>query len=580
MKRSVLRIVCCMSLFLLITLKVNAQEKVEKDSVLLETLVGNEDRKYSYYFLEGMVQKNKGNLDDAYALFTHCIEIDPAKAEAYYQIGALNMNMNQLPDALTSFQKAVQLDSLNYWYNESFFFALYNSPENEEEAIKQLELMTHRFPDKSALQFQLLDLYAQSQDYDKIIAGLNQLERKLGKSEQISMQKFKVYLLKNEEKKAFSEMGDLVSTYPNDLKYQVILADLYLNNGKKKQALTLLNKVLEQDPDFPMAIYALANYYNETDQKEKYISELEKILYNPKAEMDLKLNLMRQYIFKAQEDTVQIMGLFEKAIELNPADDQIPMLYTQYLMSQKKEKETKPVLEHILKLDPTNTPSRLMLLGMAIREDDYKKVIEICEGGILSSPGTIEFYFYLAIAYNQAEDYKKLLSTVSQALAVVDESTPKELISDFYALRGDGYHSLSQYDKLYEAYDKALEYNPTNSGVLNNYAYYLSIQRKDLSKAEAMSKKTVEAEPKNPTFLDTYAWILFELKRYTEAKVYIDAALENGGNESGVVIEHAGDIYFKLGEKEKALEYWIQAEELGAGSMITSKIKKKKYIAE
>src|SRR5699024_4763910 len=117
-------------------------------------------------------------------------------------------------------------------------------------------------------------------------------------------------------------------------------------------------------------------------------------------------------------------------------------------------------------------------------------------------------------------------------------------------------------------------------GVLNNYAYYLSIQRKDLSKAEAMSKKTVEAEPKNPTFLDTYAWILFELKRYTEAKVYIDAALENGGNESGVVIEHAGDIYFKLGEKEKALEYWIQAEELGAGSMITSKIKKKKYIAE
>lgn len=563
--------------------QIYAQESalpLEKDTLLQGVFQNNLERKYSYYFLEGVRQKNNGNKDGAFELFKYCINLDPSQPEAYYQIGSQLMEGYKLDKALPYLEKAVELDTLNYWYNESLFFTLYSMKGEQEKAIVQLEAMTQRFPNKTTLQFQLLELYGASSSHDKMLAVLESLEQKLGKNEQLSMQKFRVYLMKGEESKAYAEVKDLIKAYPNDPRYKVILADLYLSNKKAKEGYNLIKEVLAKNPDFPMAIYTLANYYLQTGNEEKYLTEVEKIILNPQADDNLKLNLVRQYITDSNTSYEKVVALFEKAMVASPEDTQLPMLYVQYLLTQNKDAETKPVLEKILSLDPTNTPSRLMLLNLAVKADDYKAVIDICEAGILSSPSTIEFYYYLSVAYNQAEEYAKIITTIDKALTVVDQTTKPELISDFYAIKGDAYHSLNEPKLLYSTYDKALEHNPDNYGVLNNYAYFLSVDRQDLEKAEAMSKRTVDSDSKNATFLDTYAWILFELKRYKEAKVYIDAALENGGGESGVVVEHAGDIYWKCGEKDQAMSYWKQADQLGAGPKIKEKIAKKKYIAD
>lgn len=560
-----------------------AQEKFRpaaNDSLLKVVLNNYPDRKYTYYFLEGIKQKNSGNEDGAFDLFNYCMSLDPSKSEAYYQLGAQFMEAYKLNEALPYLKKAVALDSLNYWYNEGLFLTLFMMPDRQEEATVQLESMARLFPDKTTLQFQLLQLYAKSNSYDKMLFVLDDLEQKLGKSEELSMQKFRVFTLKGKEDEAFDVMKGLIKAYPNDPKYRVVLADLYFSNKKEREGFNLLKKVLRENPDFPAAVYTLANYYLQTNDIEKYLNEVEKILQNPQADDKLKLNLVRQYIASPQADNETIVSLFNISMKSSPEDTQLPMLYVEYLISKGKEIETKPILEYIIALDSTNTPVRLMLLQLAVKADDYKAAIDICEKGIIASPSTIEFYYYLAIAYNQGGEYAKILMTVDKALSVAEKDTKAELVSDFYAIKGDAYHSLGDKGLVYSTYDKALEYNPKNYGVLNNYAYFLSVDRTDLRKAEAMSKKTVDAEPQNATFLDTYAWILFELKRYSEAKIYIDAALENGGGTSGVVVEHAGDIYWKSGDKNKGLEFWIQADKLGAGSKVKEKISKKKYIAE
>lgn len=559
---------------------INAQGKLDVDSTLLNLIQGDSEREYTYYFLEGIRLKHKGEKDAAFDLFKHCIQLDPSKGTSHYELGALYMDMNQSDKALASFEKAVGCDSTNYWFNEALFFSLYSDPERADDAVAQLETMTIRFPNKSNLQFQLLELYSQLQQYEEMIVILNRLEKRLGKSEQLSMEKFRVYLYMNEETKAFDEIKDLVDTYPKDLRYQVVLGNLYLKNDKKKQAYKVFRKVLKKDPENAMAIYALANYYNETNQPEKYSEQLRKVVLNAQSDSELKLNLLRQLIAQS-EDEEYVQSIFEEVIKADPADDDVPMLYAQYLLSLDKEEEAMPVLEHILSIDPTNTASRLILLSLAIRIEDYKKVITVCEAGVLASPSTIEFYYYLAIAYNQEDNWDDVLKTVNQALQVVDDSTPKELISDFYAIMGDVYHAKKEKEKLYASYDKALSYHSSNLGVLNNYAYYLSVDRQDLTKAKEMSKKTVDAEPKNSTFLDTYAWVLFELGEYPQAKVYIETALENGGDKSGVIVEHAGDIYYKLGDKDKAIEFWTQADALGDGSdKLKIKLERKKYVAK
>jgi tetratricopeptide (TPR) repeat protein len=187
----------------------------------------------------------------------------------------------------------------------------------------------------------------------------------------------------------------------------------------------------------------------------------------------------------------------------------------------------------------------------------------------------------LGIAYYQAERLDDALAIYQRALQHVTADSKKEVVSDFYSMMGDIYHSKDKMAEAYAAYDSALVYNPSNIGALNNYAYYLSVERRELDKAEEMSFKTVKAEPKNSTYLDTYAWILFEKGNYAEARIYIDEALKNGGEQSDVIVEHSGDIYYMTGDVENALKFWKKALEMGSKSAtIKKKIEQKKYITE
>ena len=144
---------------------------------------------------------------------------------------------------------------------------------------------------------------------------------------------------------------------------------------------------------------------------------------------------------------------------------------------------------------------------------------------------------------------------------------------------GDLLHEKGRIEEAFAAYDSSLQYKPDNVGSLNNYAYYLSEMDLDLEKAEQMSLRTIKAEPNNATFLDTYAWIMFKLERYEDAKNYIDQTLQNDSLPSSVLYEHAGDIYAMYGDIPKALEFWQKSADAGNNSkLLFRKIKQKRYI--
>ena len=116
-----------------------------------------------------------------------------------------------------------------------------------------------------------------------------------------------------------------------------------------------------------------------------------------------------------------------------------------------------------------------------------------------------------------------------------------------------------------EAYELSLKANPANVYVMNNYAYYHSELNIELKKAELMSAKTVEKEPSNSTYLDTYAWIFYMQGNYSLAKFYIERAVDNlkPDYDAAVIYDHYGDILWKTNNTEKAKEMWIKALEKG-----------------
>ena len=558
----------------------------EKPAVALaqSSLTPEQQRKYDYFFLEAMRLKEKKDYASAFGLLQHCLDIHPNAASALYEVSQYYMFLRQVPQGQEALEKAVANAPDNYWYSQGLA-SLYQQQNELDKAVTLLEQMVVRFPAKQDPLFNLLDLYGRQEKYDEVISTLNRLEKHMGKNEQLSMEKFRIYLQMKDDKKAFQEIESLVQEYPMDMRYQVILGDVYLQNGKKQEAYDVYQKVLAAEPDNPMAIFSMASYYKQTGQEELYQQQLDTLLLNKKVTPDTKVGVMRQMIVEneqADKDSTQIIALFDRIMKQEQDDPQIPMLYAQYLLSKNMEAESVPVLEQVVDLDPTNKAARMMLIGAAVKKEDYKQIIKVCEPGIEATPDALEFYYYLAVAYNQAEKPDSVISICKRALEHTTADSKKEIVSDFYSILGDMYHTQKQMKEAYAAYDSALVYNPSNIGALNNYAYYLSVERRDLDKAEEMSYKTVKAEPNNATYLDTYAWILFEKGNYAEARIYIDNAMKSeGGDKSDVIVEHCGDIYYMTGDVDGALTYWKKALEMGSESKtLKQKIEKKKYIAE
>lgn len=551
--------------------------------VAYKPLSAEEQRKYDYFFLEAMRLKEKKDYPAAFGLLEHCLDINPAASSALYEIAQYYLFLRQVPQGQAALEQAVANAPDNYWYSQGLA-SLYRQQGTVDKAIELLESMVTRFPGKQEPLLNLVDLYNQKEEYAKVIDTLDRLEEKMGKNEQLTMEKFRIYLQMEDDKRAFEEIEGLVREYPMDMRYQVILGDVYFQNGKKPEAYAIYRKVLEAEPDNPMARFSLASYYEQTGQKELYRQQLDTLLLNQRVPSETKVNVMRQLAVQNEQagrDSTEIISLFDRMMKQDMDDDQIPMLYAQYLLSKGMEDASVPVLKQVLQIDPANKAARLMLLSSVIKKEDYKQVIDICESGIEATPDALEFYFYLAIAYHQAEREDDVIRVCRAALEHVTPESKKEIVSDFYSILGDVYHTRNQMPEAYAAYDSALVYNPSNIGALNNYAYYLSVERRDLDKAEEMSYKTVKAEPNNSTYLDTYAWILFVKGNYAEALIYIDEAMKNDTEKSDVIIEHCGDIHYMTGDVEGALKYWKQALEKGSQSKtLKQKIEKKKYIAE
>ena len=182
-------------------------------------------------------------------------------------------------------------------------------------------------------------------------------------------------------------------------------------------------------------------------------------------------------------------------------------------------------------------------------------------------------------AYN-LERYDQVMEICDKVLEVAPKDSSKTLRA--WSTKGDIYHELGDSKKAYKAYDKALKINPGYVYVLNNYAYYLSVEGKNLKKAYEMSKKTIEAEPDNATYLDTFGWIIYLQGRPLEAKPFFKRAMIYGGKDSAVILDHYADVLFALKEYDMAFVYWNLAKQKNSDGEVPDleeKIKRKKQEA-
>ncbi|MDU1890137.1 MAG: tetratricopeptide repeat protein [Dysgonomonas sp.] len=563
-----------------------AQTKKTSDNLSMQLSV-DDRRKFDYFFYEAMDAKSRDKYDTSYDYLMHCLAIDSTNANIYYELGNYYNSLESKNKAINYFRKAVQYDSENYYYNMAYA-TMCLELKQYSDAIEQFEKLTKQDPDNNQLYIYLSEAYRMDGNLQSAISTLDKMEEISGLNEKVSLHKYQLYTVLKQENKAFAEIQKYIDKYPNETKYYTLLGDLYLQVGKTKEAYMVYSKAKAIDPDDPYLISSMAQYYEQTNNKSAAEQELHTALISTKMDVETKLAILGQYITRLQQDKKDLNianALFDTLMIQHPQEPNLNLMYGNLLMIQDKKEEARSQFQLFADANPTNPVGWEQMLSTSF-PDSLDLSIKICKDAIAYIPDQPQFYFYLGISEHLKNNYRDALAALEEGAGYVDENSNPKLLGDFYGQIGDLYFQLEKQDSAFATYEKALKYDPTNLGVLNNYSYYLSLARKDLDKAEKMSSITVKAEPSNPTYLDTYGWVLFEQGAYLISKIYIENALkysgEKGEDISAEVYEHYGDVLYKTNEPDKALEYWIKAKEKGDSKSKTldKKIETKTYIAE
>ena len=513
-------------------------------------------RKYDAFFLDAICQQEKGNLDAAFDLLSHCVEIDSTRSEAHYYLGKYYMAMKQKDKALAHATRAAQIEPDNATYQETLA-NMYIGNHQYDKATAALERLYATNRDREDVLGMLVQLYEQQQDYDNAIDALARLEVVEGKSERLSFAKSQLYTAMGNKQAAIAEMKKLADEYPYDQNYRCLYANALYQNDQQKKAVTLYEDILQAEPDNRNAQLAMLDHYINANDSVHAAELTERALLNKNMTQQDRVAILRQVISDNERqggDSTRVLQLFRRLLDA-----------------------------------PDNASARLQLVSYAWQAANKDRVISLCQEARQYNPDEMAFYYYQGIAYYQKEQLDDALNAFQNGISVITEESNPEIVSDFYAVMGDILHQKGKEQEAYAAYDSCLVWKDDNIGCLNNYAYYLSEKGQQLDKAEQMSYRTIKAEPKNATYLDTYAWILFMQQRYSEAKVYIDQTLQCDSDTSAVLLEHAGDIYYHTGDKEKAITLWQQALDRASEKsevkddrrqILIRKIKLKKYLKE
>ena len=553
-------------------------------------------RRYDAFFLEAICERAKGNNDAAFDLLRRCVEIDPSKSEAYFYLSHYYGALKLKDQALACIEKAASIEPKNATYQENLANTYINLRQYDKAAAV-LERLYDQHREREDVLGILIQLYEEQHDYEAAIKTLTKLETIEGKSERLSYAKSNFYTQLGDKKAAVAEMKHLADQYPNDQNYRGLYANTLFVNGQKKKALEIYHDILRVEPENRNALMALLAYEKDEGDPEKAAAMTEQVLLSKNLTSQDRILLMRQEIGQSEQeggDSTRVLHLFHRMLEQPQMDADIAILCATYMnLKQMPNDSISAVLEQVLKVAPDHAAARLQLVSYAWQADDMNSIISLCKEARQYNPDEMAFYYYQGIAYYKQNKLDEALDAFRNGISVINQQSDVEIVSDFYAVMGDILHQKGLDKEAFAAYDSCLAWKDDNIGCLNNYAYYLSEKEIYLDKAEQMSFRAIKAEPKNATYLDTYAWILFKEGRYAEAKIYIDQTLQCDSDSSAVLLEHAGDIYYHAGEEEKALALWqqalVRAEETvpkpgevteDRRQILARKIKLKKYIKE
>ena len=551
--------------------------KNEKNQKKSNAISDKNKQLFDFHLFNGFKSKALEDYESALKHFFKAIKINNLSPVPHYEIALIyNSNENFLL-AIEQIEKAIKLDKDNIWYLKLYAQTLFNISDFNKAAIEYRKLIIKQ-PTNDEFYFKLADLYIYSNDFKKAIKVYNELEDVIGISKMLSMQKHKLYREINDLKGAIFELQNLLSLFPDDIEVMEILSELYLLNDEKDKAFKLFQLLSKISPNNGRIHLTLADYYRENGNNKKSYDELKLAFKSPNLSIDTKVSILISYYqLLAINDEInnQAYELADILIKYHPDDLKARAVFADILYTDNNYEKAKE--QYLLILETEKSKSQLwgQVLFIQAELSDFEGMLITSSEALEYFPMDPLFYYFNGLSNKWFKNYNESIESFNVGLQFIIDN--EDLLVEFYSSLADIYHTLKEHNLSDTFYEKALSIKPNNAIVLNNYAYYLSLRKVNLEKAKEMSLLSNNIDSTNSTYQDTYAWVLYSLNDFEGALKWILKSLKNGSESSAVVVEHYGDILFKIGKINEAYEQWVKASQIGEGSiLLRKKIENKK----
>ena len=532
---------------------------------------------FDKHFFEAQNHKLIQDYEEATKNFESCLKIDSKSGVVNFELAGLYFIENRYSDAIEKIEVAIAQDSLNEWYRLRYIEIL-NVLGRKDELIIQREFLVQAFPNRLDFKLQLGQEYLENMQYQKCIDILTDAERLEGITLDKSIEKRDIYLMIGETDKARIEVEKLSAAFPKNIEYLGVLATFYGEHGPAEKTESTYLKIIELAPEDPRAHLNLASYYRSIDDNEKSVYHLKLALVNPNLDVDPKVRVMMSfYDIGSRNASMNVLSyeLLDSMVLAHPKDPKVYALKADFLMRDGQKESAQINLKKAIDLGATQREILDQLIVLDLELQDYEALEMHSEMAIELYPNQPFGYLMNGIANNNLKNYETATEILEMGqIYVINNPRLKE---QFYLVLADGYHNLEDHGNSDAYFEKAIALNETNTTALNNYAYYLALRKVKLSRALELTELSNQLSPNNPVFLDTWAWVLYQKGDYEKALEKINIALSKMTNPSGDVLEHKGDILFKLKRTTEAVDFWNQAKAAGqASEWIDKKIKNQK----
>ena len=547
-------------------------------------------RKADYVFMEAVNSHLAGDESTYYEMLRHAHELNPDDEETA-NIFAIYLIHLEYEDSATVRRG---LDMMKRYfkshpadlYSGLNYALLANSAGYSDEALSTYGTIHRLNPDRSGITFHYAEMLVNTgrpSAIDSAMAIYDSLEVSEGLDIDLARARMRIPAMKGDTAAVVSEARRLLASAPLNVDINRFLGSVYASYEQNDSALAYFTRACDIDSTNAAAVYTRAGFYHQIGDSAAFDREIFRVLKMDNLDMDVKMEVMRDYVGELYGDSLQeprIIDLFNQLVNIHPHHADLRRFYAAYLGMIDHQAEAAEQQSVAMDLNPDDLDGWMSLVGFEMGAGDNHEAEEAVKRGLHYFPNAPKLYMLGSVVTTDEDNLAPAFDYLHKAIAVTDTNDHQQL-SVISCMMGDLYFLKADMDSAITCYEQSIEYDPFNEVALNNCAYNMANENRDLDKALSYIERVAGLDATDASWVDTYAWVLFKLKRYADAKEQIDRALEMQTDPGVDELDHAGDIYFFNGEHEAAIEFWEKALKLKPGDeRIRRKVKNKAYFIE